>query len=96
MEIMKATTARIMTVKTIETKRAHLLETMNSRILATISAGQFECNFRVDSPVLQDELFDHFTSLGYAVKFMPNEKNGKKYYDPDSRIMNISWEDAIV
>jgi len=92
MEIMKATTARIMTVKAIEAKRSRLLETMNSRILATISAGQFECNFRVDSPVLQDELFDYFTSLGYNVKFTSNEK---KYYDPDSRIMTISWEDAI-
>lgn len=96
MEIMKATTARIMTIKSIEAKRTRLLENMNSRILATISAGQFECNFRVDSPVLQNELFDYFTSLGYDVKFMPNEENGKKYYDPDSRIMNISWEDAIV
>lgn len=88
MEIMKATTARIMTVKAIEAKRARLLDTMNTRIINNISLGKFECNFRIDSPMLQDELFDHFTSLGYAVHFSPISNS-------DSRIMNISWEDAI-
>ena len=94
MEIMQATTARKMTVKAIEEKRARMLDMMNTRISTNISLGKFECDFIIDSPAVQDELFDYFTSLGYTVKFMPNEKNGKKYYDPDSRIMNISWEDA--
>ena len=93
MEIMKATTARIMTVKAIEGIRTRILDMMNTRIMNSISLGKFECDFRIDSPMLQDKLFDYFTSLGYAVKFMP--PNDKKYCELDSRIMIISWEDAI-
>lgn len=92
MEIMKAATARAKTIEAIEAKRLRMINMIDARIIASVSAGQFECNFQVDSPAIQDGLFDYLTSLGYAVKFMPNEK---KYYDPDSRIMNVSWEDAI-
>lgn len=95
MEIMKATTARAKTIEAIEAKRLRMINMIDARIIASVSAGQFECNFQVDSPAIQDGLFDYLTSLGYTVNFMPNEKNGKKYYDPDSRIMNVSWEDAI-
>lgn len=95
MEVMNATIARAKTIEAIEVKRKRMIDMIDARIIASVSAGQFECNFQIDSPAIQDELFDYLTSLGYAVKFMPNEKNGKKYYDPDSRIMNVSWEDAI-
>lgn len=95
MEVMKATTARAKTIEAIEAKRMRMINMIDARIIASVSSGQFECNFQVDSPAIQDGLFDYLTSLGYVVKFMPNEKNGKKYYDPDSRIMNVSWEDAI-
>ena len=92
MEIMNATIARAKTIEAIEAKRMRMINMIDARIIASVSAGQFECNFQVDSPAIQDGLFDYLTSLGYTVKFMPN---GKKYYDPDSRIMNVSWEDAI-
>lgn len=95
MEVMKATTAHAKTIEAIEAKRMRMINTIDARIIASVSSGQFECNFQVDSPAVQDGLFDYLTSLGYTVKFMPNEKNGKKYYDPDSRIMNVSWEDAV-
>ena len=95
MEVMKATTARAKTIEAIEDKRRRMIDMIDARITASVAAGEFECNFLVDSPAIQDELFDYLTSLGYAVKFMPNEKNGKKYYDPNSRIMNVSWEDAV-
>jgi hypothetical protein len=95
MEVMKATTARAKTIEAIEAKRRRMVDMIDARITASVAAGKFECNFLVDSPAIQDGLFDYLTSLGYAVKFMPNEKNGKKYYDPNSRIMNVSWEDAI-
>ena len=85
---MKATTARKMTVKAIEEKRARMLDMMNNRIMTNISLGKFECDFVIDSPALQDELFDSLTSLGYAVHFSPISNS-------DSRIMNVSWEDAI-
>ena len=95
MEIMNAFTARVKTIDAIQARYDCLLKKIDARITATISKGQFECNFQIDSPAVQDGLFDYLTSLGYVVKFMPNEKNGKKYYDPDSRIMNVSWEDAV-
>lgn len=88
MEIMKATTARKMTMKAIEEKCVRMLDKMNTRILNNISLGKFECDFVIDSPVVQDELFDYFTSLDYAVHFSPIPNS-------DSRIMNISWKDAI-
>lgn len=94
MEIMKATTAHKMTVKVIEEKCAHMLDMMNTRIMTNISLGKFECDFIIDSPAIQNELFDYFTSLGYAVRFSQTEKNCLKN-GPDSRIMNVSWEDAI-
>ena len=94
MEIMKATTARKMTVDAIEEKRARMLDMMNTRIMTNISLGKFECDFLIDSPTMQDELFDYFTSLGYAVRFSPA---GKQLIlkCPNSRIMTVSWEDAI-
>ena len=95
MEIMKATTACAKTIEAIEAKRMRMINMINARIIASISEGQFECNFQVDSPAIQDGLFDYLTSLGYAVNFIPNVRNGEIYYDPDSRIMNISWEDTI-
>lgn len=87
MEVMKATTARDKTIKAIQAKRECLLKKIDARITATISKGQFKCNFMIDSPTLQDELFDSLTSLGYAVHFssLPNS---------DSRIMIVSWEDT--
>ena len=88
MEIMKAITARKMTVDAIEAKRARMLDIINTRILTNISLGEFECDFIIDSPAIQDGLFDYFTSLGYEVYFSPIPNS-------DSRIMNISWEDAI-
>lgn len=94
MEVMKATTARKMTIDAIEAKRARMLDMMNTRILTNISLGKFECDFIVDSPAIQDGLFDYFTSLGYAVRFSQTKKNCLKN-GPDSRIMNVSWEDAI-
>lgn len=95
MEIMKATTARKMTIDAIEAKRARMLDMMNTRILTNISLGKFECNFIIDSPATQDGLFDYFTSLGYDVHFSQTEENRLKN-GADSRIMNVSWEDAIV
>ena len=95
MEIMDATVARKMTIEAIEDVRNRILDAMNTRILTNVSLGKFKCAFEIDSPVLQDTLFDYFTARNYTVHFSPNEKNGKKYYDPDSRIMTISWEDAI-
>ena len=94
MEIMKATTAHKMTVDAIEAKCVRMLDAMNTRILTNISLGKFECDFRIDSPAIQDGLFDYFTSLGYTVRFLQTEKNCLKN-GPDSRIMTISWEDAI-
>lgn len=94
MEIMKATIAHKMTVDAIEAKRARMLDMMNTRILTNISLGKFKCNFVIDSPAIQDGLFDYFTSLGYAVRFSPA---GKQHIlkCPDSRVMTVSWEDAI-
>lgn len=94
MEVMQATIARKMTMKAIEEKRARMLDMMNTRIMTNISLGKFECDFLIDSSTLQDELFDYFTSLGYAVRFSPA---GKRHIleHPNSRVMTISWEDAI-
>ena len=94
MEIMKATTARAKTVEAIEAKRMRMINMIDARIIASVSAGQFECNFVIDSPAIQDGLFDYLTSLGYAVNFSQTEKNRLKN-GPDSRIMTVSWEDAI-
>jgi len=94
MEIMKATTARKMTVNAIEEKRARMLDMMNTRIMTNISLGKFECDFLIDSPALQDELFDYFASLGYAVRFSPAGKQ-HTLNCPNSRVMTVSWEDAI-
>lgn len=95
MEIMKATTAHKMTIEAIEKKRAHMLDMMNTCIMNNISLGKFECDFVIDSPALQDGLFDYFTSLGYAVHFSQTEKNRLKN-GPDIRIMTVSWEDASI
>ena len=94
MEIMKATTARAKTIEAIEEKRARMLDIMNTRIMTNISLGKFECDFLIDSPALQDELFDYFASLGYAVRF---SQAGKQHTlkSPDSHVMTISWEDAV-
>ena len=94
MEIMKATTAHEMTIKVIEDKRNRMLENMNTCILNNISLGKFERDFIIDSPALQDELFDYFTAHGYAVRFSQTNRNCLRN-GPDSRIMTISWEDAI-
>lgn len=94
MEVMQATTARKMTIEAIEAKRARMLDMMNTRILTDISLGKFESEFRIDSPAIQDELFDYFTSLGYAVRFSQTIKHVSKY-GRDSYIMTVSWEDAI-
>lgn len=88
MEIMNAFTARTKTIDAIQAKYEYLLKKIDARITATISKGQFECVFVIDSPAIQDRLFDYFTSLGYAVHFSPVANS-------DSRIMTISWEDAI-
>ena len=94
MEVMKATIAREKTIEAIEAKRAHMLNMINTRIMTNISLGKFECDFLIDSPTIQDGLFDYFTSLGYAVHFSPA---GKQHIlkCPDSRVMIVSWEDAI-
>ena len=94
MEVMQATIARKMTMKAIEEKRARMLDMMNTRIMTNISLGKFECDFLIDSSTLQDELFDYFTSLGYAVRFSPAGKRHILEY-PNSRVMTISWEDAV-
>lgn len=94
MEIMKAATAREMTVKAIEGKFTRMLDMMNTRIMTDISLGRFESEFRFDDPAIQDKLFDYFTSLGYAVRFSQTIKHVSKY-GRDSYIMTISWEDAI-
>lgn len=94
MEIMKATTARKMTIDAIEAKRARMLDAMNTRILTSISLGKFECDFIINSPAIQDGFFDYFTSLGYAVRFSQTKKNSLKN-GFDSRIMTISWEGAV-
>lgn len=94
MEIMKATTARKMTVDAIEARRARMLDMINTRIMTNISLGNFECNFIIDSPALQDELFDYLTARDYTVRFSQQEKITLKY-GPDTRIMTVSWEDAI-
>lgn len=94
MEIMKATTARAKTIEAIEAKRRRMIDMIDARITASVAAGKFECNFLIDSPAIQDGLFDYLTSLGYAVHFSQTEKNRLKN-GPDSRIMNVSWEDAI-
>lgn len=93
MEIMKAAVAHRKTIKAIEAARARIINQIDGRIIASIAAGRFECDFQVSSPAVQDELFDYLTSLGYAVKFKPDEANNERF--PDSRIMNVSWEDAI-
>lgn len=94
MGIIKATTARAKTIEAIEAQRARMLDMMNTRIMTNISLGKFECDFLIDSPTLQDELFDYFTSLDYAVRFSPAGKQ-HTINCPDSRIMTVSWEDAI-
>lgn len=94
MEIMKATTARAKTIEAIEAKRMRMINMIDARIIASVSLGQFECNFVIDSPAVQDGLFDYLTSLGYAVHFSQTEKNCLKN-GPDSRIMTISWENDI-
>ena len=94
MEIMKATTAHEMTMKAIEEKRARMLDMMNTRIMTNVSLGKFECDFIIDSPAVQDEMFDYFVARGYAVRF---SRVGKRHAleCPDSRVMTISWEDAV-
>lgn len=94
MEVMKATIARAKTTEAIEAKRRRMIDMIDARITASVAAGKFECNFLVDSPAIQDGLFDYLTSLGYAVHFSQTEKNRLKN-GHDSRIMNVSWEDAI-
>ena len=94
MEVMKATTARAKTIEAIEAQRARMLDMMNTRILTNISLGKFECDFVIDSPAIQDGLFDYFTSLGYTVSFSPTGKQ-HTLKCPDSRVMTVSWEDAI-
>ena len=94
MEVMKATTARTKTIEAIEAKRRRMIDMIDARITASVAAGKFECNFLVDSPAIQDGLFDYLTSLGYVVHFSQTDKNRLKN-GPDSRIMNVSWEDAI-
>ena len=89
MKIMKATIARRMTIDAIKAQRARMLDKMNTRIMTNISLGKFECDFVIDSPTLQDELFDYFTSLDYVVHF-------SSISNSDSRIMTVSWEDAIL
>lgn len=83
MKIMKATTAHKMTIDAIKAQRARILDKMNTRIMTSISLGKFECDFVIDSLTLQDELFDYFTSLDYAVHFSPISNS-------DSRIMTVS------
>lgn len=94
MEIMNATVARKMTDEALEAKFSRVLDMINTRILTAISSGLFECNFKVDSFMLQDKLFDCLTSRGYSVRFLGNEKDILKY-GTECRTMNISWEDAI-
>ena len=94
MEVMNAFTARAKTIDAIQAKYDCLLKQIEARITATISKGQFECDFVIDSPVLQDELFDYLTKRHYAVYFSQTDKNRLKN-GPDSRIMTVSWEDAI-
>ena len=94
MEIMNAFTARSKTIDAIQAKYDCLLKQIDARIIATVSKGQFECNFVIDSPALQDELFDYLTKRNYAVHFSQTDKNRLKN-GSDSRIMTISWEDAI-
>lgn len=94
MEVMNAFTARTKTIDAIQAKHDDLLKNIEARIIAAISKGQFECNFVIDSPVLQDELFDYLTKRNYAVYFSQIDKNRLKN-GPDSRIMTISWEDAV-
>ena len=94
MEIMNAATARARTIEAIEEKRARILDMMNTRIMTNISLGNFECNFIIDSSTMQNEMFDYFVARGYAVHF---SQAGKQHTleHPDSRVMTISWEDAV-
>ena len=94
MEVMKATTARAKTIEAIEAKRRRMVDMIDARITASVAAGKFECNFLVDSPAIQDGLFDYLTSRGYSVRFSGNEKDILKY-GTECRTMNVSWEDAI-
>ena len=94
MEVMKATTAHAKTIEAIEAKRRRMIDMIDARITASVAAGKFECNFLVDSPAIQDGLFDYLTSLGYAVHFSPAGKQHILEY-PESRVMTISWEDAV-
>ena len=75
MEVMKATTARAKTIEAIEAKRRRMIDMIDARITASVAAGKFECNFVIDSPAIQDGLFDYLTSLGYAVYFSQTDKN---------------------
>lgn len=93
MEIMKAAVAREMTNEALETNFSRVLDIINMRILTAISSGSFECDFKVNSFVMQDKLFDYLTSRGYAIHFSKNEKDILKY-GIECRTMNISWEDA--
>lgn len=94
MEVMQATIAHKMTIEAIDAKRARMLDMMNTRIMTNISLGKFECDFILDSPAVQDEMFDYFVARGYAVRFSRVGKRHALEY-PDSRIMTISWEDAV-
>ena len=93
MGIMKATTAHAKTIEAIEAKRMRMISMVDARIIGSVSAGKFECNFLIDSPALQDELFNYLTSLGYKVRF---SWTGKQHVleHPDSRVMTVSWEDV--
>lgn len=94
MEIMQATVARKMTIEAIEAKRARMLDMINTRILTNISLGEFKCNFRIiDSPAVQNDLFDYFTALGYTVHFSQTDKHAL-IYGSDTRIVTISWEET--
>ena len=94
MEIMNAFTAHTKTLDAIQAKHDYLLKKIDARITATISKGEFKCNFVIDSPILQDELFDYLTKRSYAVHFSPAGKQNILEC-PDSRVMTVSWEDAI-
>lgn len=94
MGIMKATTAHAKTIEAVEAKRMHMISMVDARIIGSVAAGNFECNFRVDSPIIQDYLFDYFTAQGYKVNFSELSPRDRQLAPADARIMNISWEDV--
>lgn len=96
MKIITAAMAHEITNQALKAERVETIKNIMTCILTRASFGGFSLNVRIENTIIQDYLFDYFTAQGYKVNFSELSPRDRQLAPADARIMNISWEDAIV